>query len=191
MAVRDLSPDNILDALGSPTRRQILSILGDGEKSVGVIAKLLPVSRPAVSRHLRQLQEARLVTYDDLGAHNMYRLDRTGFDAARGWLERFWDDALSRFALVAENTAPKQATKQAPGRCDGSPKTGKKPKRRVPVAELALVPKTAKAKKRKAQVPELALVSQSGRAPKAAKPRQAVKRRQAGKRRMPRKESKP
>ena len=185
MAARDLSTDDILDALGSPTRRKILGILGEGEKSVGVIAQLLPVSRPAVSRHLRQLQEARLVTYDDLGAHNVYRLDRTGFDAARGWLDRFWDDALSRFALVAENTAPKkvptEVTKQIPDPSDGVAKTAKKPKRRGPVPALALVPKTAKAKKRKARtlVPELALAGKSDRA------------RRAVKRRKPRKESTP
>lgn len=96
-----------LDALGNPMRRQILRILEGGPRSVIAIAERLPVSRPAVSRHLLVLERARLVQHEPDGTRNLYRLDRRGFEAACGWLDRFWDDALRRFALVAENTIPK------------------------------------------------------------------------------------
>ncbi len=95
-----------LDALGNETRRQIVRLLAPGPQPVGEIAAALPVSRPAVSKHLRQLEAAALVTCERQGTRNLYRLDRRGFDAARGWLDAFWDDALTRFALLAENTAP-------------------------------------------------------------------------------------
>ena len=93
-----------LDALGNPTRRQIVRLLAPGPKSVGEIAAALPVSRPAVSKHLRVLETAELVVHRSVGNRNVFQLQRSGFDAARDWLGSFWDDALARLTMVAENT---------------------------------------------------------------------------------------
>jgi DNA-binding transcriptional ArsR family regulator len=90
-----------LDALGSPMRRQIVRLLAPGPMSVGEIAAKLPVSRPAVSKHLRVLEGADLVRHRSQGNRNLFQLDQTGFDAARHWLDGFWDEALSRLAAAA------------------------------------------------------------------------------------------
>lgn len=95
-----------LDALGNPTRRDILRILAEGARPVGEIAAELPVSRPAISKQLRILERARLVTHESAGKRNVYRIEPAGFDAARGWFDDFWREALMRFAMVAENTRP-------------------------------------------------------------------------------------
>jgi len=101
------APNNAaLDALGSPIRREIIRLLSDKAQAVGELARQLPVSRPAVSKHLRLLHDAGLVAHEAAGNRNVYRLQATGFDAARQWLDSFWGDALARFKLVAENTAP-------------------------------------------------------------------------------------
>lgn len=100
---RKNAPTAAFDALGNPTRRAIVRILGAGPRSVTEIAAELPVSRPAVSKHLRLLREAGLVDHHAEGVRNVFRLERTGFEAARRWLDAFWDDALARFAMVAEN----------------------------------------------------------------------------------------
>lgn len=92
-----------LDALGNPTRREILDLLRAGEQPVQFLADRLPISRPAVSRHLRLLTEAGLVAHRGEGAKNYYGLRPDGFEAARAHLESYWDDALTRFKLVAEN----------------------------------------------------------------------------------------
>lgn len=92
------------DALGSPIRRDIVTLLAKKQRPVGELAAHLPVSRPAVSKHLRLLQDAGLVTSQALGNRNVYRLEARGFEAAKGWLDGFWDDALSRFKLLAENS---------------------------------------------------------------------------------------
>lgn len=103
MAAHDLAP-LALDALGNPVRREILRILAEAPSSVGAIAERLPVSRPAVSKHLVILEGAALVRHERRGTRNVYQIDRGGFSEARRWLDTFWDDALHRFALVAENT---------------------------------------------------------------------------------------
>lgn len=100
--------ERALDALGNPVRRQIIRILERGPQSVGAIAARLPVSRPAVSKHLRLLEAAELVAHDRDGNRNLFRLEPRGFEAARSWLASFWDDALARFALVAENTTTEE-----------------------------------------------------------------------------------
>lgn len=94
-----------LDALGDGTRRGILELLRHGPRSVGAIAADLPVSRPAVSQHLRVLEAARLVRHSRNGTKNVYSLDPDGLDALRAWVESFWDDALARFTEVAERRA--------------------------------------------------------------------------------------
>ena len=96
--------EHALDALGNETRRTILKLLADQPRSVGEIAEALPISRPAVSRHLRLLEEAELVETRSDGRRNVVSVRHDGFEAARQWLDSFWDDALGRFKLVAENT---------------------------------------------------------------------------------------
>lgn len=105
---RDRKSAVALDALGSPVRRDILKLLAGQPRAVGELATRLPVSRPAVSKHLRLLEQAGLVAHETEGTRNVYRLEARGFEAARGWLEAFWDEALPRFKLVAENTRPRR-----------------------------------------------------------------------------------
>jgi DNA-binding transcriptional ArsR family regulator len=92
------------EALGDPNRREILRLLGGGEKSVAALAADLPISRPAVSRHLRLLKDAGLVTEEPHGTRRIYRLQARGLDAVRNYLEGVWGDAATRFRLMAENT---------------------------------------------------------------------------------------
>ena len=84
-------------------------MLAPGPQSVGQIADELPISRPAVSKHLRLLERARLVTHISAGNRNMFQLQPQGFEEARQWLEGFWNEALARFAMVAENTKPEES----------------------------------------------------------------------------------
>ena len=88
----------VLEALGDRTRRQIVASLRRGPASVGELAGRLPVSRPAISQHLGVLQRSRLVTYEEVGTRNVYRLDRAGLDDLGAWLDGFWVNALDRFA---------------------------------------------------------------------------------------------
>lgn len=90
-----------LDALGDPTRRAVLELLRGRERAVGDIAGRLPVSRPAVSQHLRVLKDAGLVTDRREGTRRLYRVDPRGLAAVRSYLERFWEGALDRFAAAA------------------------------------------------------------------------------------------
>lgn len=80
----------ILNALGDPTRRQVFDKLRSGPRSVAALARELPVSRPAVSQHLKILKEAGLVRDEASGARRVYRLERDGLAALRGWLDGFW-----------------------------------------------------------------------------------------------------
>jgi predicted transcriptional regulator len=99
-----------LDALGHHTRRDIVDLLARRPRSVTDLAEELPVSRPAVSQHLRVLEQASLVTHHRDGTRRVYRIDPTGFISARGWLEQFWMTALERFAVLAEQSAPHEET---------------------------------------------------------------------------------
>ena len=92
------------EALGDPNRRAILALLGEGERSVHEIAASLPISRPAVSRHLRLLKEAGFVTEEPRGTRRIYRLQEEGLAAVRAYLEQVWGSAAARFRLLAENT---------------------------------------------------------------------------------------
>jgi DNA-binding transcriptional ArsR family regulator len=92
------------DALGDPNRRAIVEQLRSGDRSVGELAAALPISRPAVSRHLRLLKEAGLVTDRAEGTRRLYRLHDAGIEAVRDYLEQVWGDAATRFKLTAENT---------------------------------------------------------------------------------------
>lgn len=93
----------IFDALGSPVRRQILRELARGPLSVGHLAAAFSVSRPAISRHLAQLEEAGLIRHSEAGTRNVYRLDADGFERTSQWLSSFWDEASARLQLVADN----------------------------------------------------------------------------------------
>jgi DNA-binding transcriptional ArsR family regulator len=97
------------DALGDPTRRQILRLLSSGDKAVHEIAAALPISRPAVSRHLRVLKDAGMVAERADGTRRIYRLDGEGAAAVQAYLEGVWGEAVARFRLVAENTRPRRA----------------------------------------------------------------------------------
>lgn len=102
MVTKELQAERVLDALGHPTRRAILAFLKDSPLPVGDIAARLPISRPAVSKHLRVLQQAGLVEYSPRGTRNIFRLQAAGFAAARAYLELFWDEALANFQRAAE-----------------------------------------------------------------------------------------
>lgn len=91
------------DALGDPNRRAIVELLGAGDRSVGELADALPISRPAVSRHLRLLKRAGLVIEEPRGTRRIYRLHDEGVEAVRRYLSDVWGEGGARFRLVAEN----------------------------------------------------------------------------------------
>lgn len=93
------------DALGDPNRRAIVELLGAGGRSVQEIADALPISRPAVSRHLRLLKQAGLVAEEPRGTRRIYALHDEGVEAVRAYLERVWGQAAARFGLLAGNTS--------------------------------------------------------------------------------------
>jgi DNA-binding transcriptional ArsR family regulator len=94
------------EALGDANRRAIVELLGAGERSVQELADALPISRPAVSRHLRLLKRAGLVVEEPRGTRRIYRLHDQGIAAVRAYLERVWGEGAARFRLVAENLPP-------------------------------------------------------------------------------------
>jgi DNA-binding transcriptional ArsR family regulator len=101
----DALPGDPFDALGDPHRRAIVELLAaGGDRSVQQLADALPISRPAVSRHLRLLKEAGLVTARAEGTRRLYRLHDEGIAAVRAYLEQVWGDAAARFRLAAQNT---------------------------------------------------------------------------------------
>jgi DNA-binding transcriptional ArsR family regulator len=101
-------PSAAFDALGDPQRREILRLLGEGDKPVHAIAEALPISRPAVSRHLRVLKESGLVDQRAEGTERIYSLAAEGAATVQAYLETVWGDAITRFRLVAENTSPRE-----------------------------------------------------------------------------------
>jgi DNA-binding transcriptional ArsR family regulator len=103
--------EQVLDALGDPTRRLILHRLRHGTRSVGEIADGMNVSRPAVSQHLKVLKGAGLVAVRAAGTRRLYGIDRRGIEALRSWLDEFWDEALVAFKKTAEREAVKGEAK--------------------------------------------------------------------------------
>ena len=89
-------------ALADPTRREVFERLAAGSKSVGELAQGMPVSRPAVSQHLKVLKEAGLVTDEADGTRRVYHIDPNGLGALRAWLDQFWGLALDAFKAEAE-----------------------------------------------------------------------------------------
>jgi DNA-binding transcriptional ArsR family regulator len=93
-----------LDALGDPTRRAVFERLARGPTAVGEIARGLPVSRPAVSQHLRVLKDAGLVIDRQAGNRRLYEVDPGGLEALRGYFDSFWSDQLAAFKEAVERT---------------------------------------------------------------------------------------
>jgi DNA-binding transcriptional ArsR family regulator len=94
----------VLQCLSDPTRRRVFERLRCGPQSVGVLARGLPVSRPAVSQHLKVLKEAGLVTDRSEGARRVYYIDPDGLGELRRWIDQFWDDALQSFKKEVETS---------------------------------------------------------------------------------------
>jgi DNA-binding transcriptional ArsR family regulator len=97
-------------ALADPTRRRVFESLRRGPQTVGHVAARMPVSRPAVSQHLKVLKEAGLVTDRAEGTRRVYQIDPKGLAAVRRWLDQFWDEALTSFqaALDQESSSDKE-----------------------------------------------------------------------------------
>ncbi|HYD89385.1 MAG TPA: metalloregulator ArsR/SmtB family transcription factor [Vitreimonas sp.] len=93
---------NALAVLADPTRRAVFEQLRAGPRTVGEIAAQLPVSRPAVSQHLKALKQADLVRDEPRGAARLYRIHAEGLRELRDWLDGFWDEALANFKDYAE-----------------------------------------------------------------------------------------
>src|SRR3954452_19600482 len=101
-------PGDPFDALGDPNRRAIVELLARGDRSDHQLADALPISRPPVSRPLRLLKDAALVTDRAEGTRRLYRLHDEGIAAVRAYLEEVWGDAAARFGLAAENTPERE-----------------------------------------------------------------------------------
>lgn len=94
--------DQTLAACAEPTRRAILLALRDGPRNVGELASGLPVTRSAVSQHLKVLSDSGLVRCTTAGNRRLYRLDPHGFSTLRAWFDQFWDDALTAYTRHVE-----------------------------------------------------------------------------------------
>lgn len=101
-----------LRCLSDPTRRRVFERLRSGPQPVGVLAKGLPVSRPAVSQHLKALKEAGLVIDRCEGARRVYCIDPDGLGELRRWIDQFWDDALASFKHEVEASNPTRKRKK-------------------------------------------------------------------------------
>jgi DNA-binding transcriptional ArsR family regulator len=99
----------LFSALADPTRRQIFERLRAGEMAVGEIARELPVSRPAVSQHLKVLKQSGLVADRPAGTRRVYHIDPHGLGALRAWLDQFWELALAAYVREAERS-PESST---------------------------------------------------------------------------------
>jgi len=99
---------NALSALADPTRRRVFERLKAGPQPVGAIARGMPVSRPAVSQHLKALKDAGLVADRPEGTRRVYYIDPHGLGALRQWLDQFWDEALAAFQAEVEARAHEQ-----------------------------------------------------------------------------------
>jgi DNA-binding transcriptional ArsR family regulator len=104
-----------MDALGDATRRAIVERLLNGPLAVGDIAREFPISRPAISQHLRVLRDAKLVIDRPTGTRRMYELNPTGVEALRAYFDRFWDHALAAFQKATEARAPQAPRKTRRG----------------------------------------------------------------------------
>ena len=94
-----------LVALADPTRRRVFELIAERPRPVGHLADQLPVSRPAVSQHLKVLRRARLVREERVGTRHVYRLDAAGLEIVRSYFESFWERSLATFKEAAEQSA--------------------------------------------------------------------------------------
>lgn len=106
-----MSYEDAITALADPTRRVIIDRLRRGPLAVGAIADGMPISRPAVSQHLRVLSDAGLLTVTPLGNRRLYAIAPEGVDALRRYLDTLWDDALAAFAQAAKEQAAEDQAK--------------------------------------------------------------------------------
>jgi DNA-binding transcriptional ArsR family regulator len=104
--------DRLISALADPTRRAVLERLREGPRAVGEIARGLPVTRPAVSQHLKVLKDAGLVADRSVGTRRIYYIDPKGLGAMRAWLDQFWEVALDSFKAAAEAEAMRAEKKE-------------------------------------------------------------------------------
>ena len=100
-------------ALADPTRRRVFEKLSAGPQSVGAVARGLPVSRPAVSQHLKVLKQAGLVADRPEGARRVYYIDPKGLGGLREWLDRLWDEALADFQAEVEHQVRQRKDEKA------------------------------------------------------------------------------
>jgi DNA-binding transcriptional ArsR family regulator len=103
---------NSLNALADPTRREVFERLRARPRAVGELAAELPVSRPAVSQHLRVLKDAGLVSDEQVGTRRVYRIEPAGLSELRDWVDGFWKDALATFQSAVENESSTKRRKQ-------------------------------------------------------------------------------
>src|SRR5262252_6640760 len=109
-------------ALADPTRREIFERLARAPRAVGELASELPVSRPAVSQHLKVLKDAGLVIHETQGTRNVYEIDPAGLGELRAWLDQFWAEALDAFKTEVEKTDPTEPSSE-PDSTSGDAKT--------------------------------------------------------------------
>lgn len=120
--VLDPLPGDPFDALGDAHRRAIVELLVGGDRSVQDLADDLPISRPAVSRHLRLLKQAGLVTDRAAGTRRLYRLHDRGIAAVQAYLQQVWGDVATRFRLAADNLPPGAGTADRPSAGSARPR---------------------------------------------------------------------
>jgi DNA-binding transcriptional ArsR family regulator len=111
-----MSYDRALAALADPSRRAVFERLKAGPRAVVEIARGMPVSRPAVSQHLKALKEAGLVGDRAEGARRIYFIDPNGLAAIRRWLDQFWDEALAAYQREVETIAKSNTAERRPNR---------------------------------------------------------------------------
>jgi DNA-binding transcriptional ArsR family regulator len=119
----------VLEALGDRTRRQIVDTLRRGPSSVGDLAARLPVSRPAISQHLTVLRRSHLVTYEEFGTRNVYRLDTTGLEVLRAWTDSFWQTVLDSYADRVRADSAAIAAEPPPRAAEPPPRAAEPPAR--------------------------------------------------------------
>jgi len=119
-AAGDSAEARVFEALSDANRREILRILSGGDKPVQEIADEMTISRPAVSRHLRLLKDAGMVTERAQGTRRIYCLQERGIEAVREYLERVWGEAAARFRLLADNTEVSPNRSGDAGKAPGS-----------------------------------------------------------------------
>ena len=114
----------VLAALQDGTRRRVLELLRDGERSVREITDAVDVTQSAVSQHLKVLREAKLVSARSQGTRRLYRVDTTGLAEVRAWVDSFWDDALDAFVRHAETTSERTTDGDEPPTAGGAISVG-------------------------------------------------------------------